>query len=116
MTRIDNTPDQTAAAGLEICPTCFSDLVQPVEARAHAAGTVRLTLRCPECERLSTGHFSWEQAREFGRVFAAAKAGLRIAHDDLARENFRDELDCLVLALAADLIGPDDFKPFRHLG
>lgn len=98
----------------EICERCFSHLVQPVDAATHSHGTVRLTLRCPECGHVREGECSWEEARAFGRHFAAGKAELRIAYHELADENFRDELDCFVLALHTDLIGPDDFTPFRY--
>lgn len=101
------------AIGPEICPQCYSDLVQPMDAGAQQNGNVLLTLRCPECHHFSTAEFTWEEARKYGRVFAAGKAILRAAHADLAKENFRDELDCFVLALASDLIGPDDFTPRR---
>lgn len=108
------TNNGVTAIGPEICPACFSDLVQPVEARAQNDGTVRLTLRCPECERVSVGEYGWDAARGMGRAFAAGKSLLRAAHAELAKENFRDELDCFILALAADLIGPDDFLPYRY--
>lgn len=101
------------AIGPEICPQCYSDLVQPVDAGAMVDGKVTLTLRCPECHHRSTVQFSWDEARRFGRVFAAGKANLRAAHADIQRENFSDEVDCFVLALASDLIGPDDFAPYR---
>lgn len=100
----------------EICETCFSDLVQPLDAKTNAAGTVRLTLRCPECHHVRVGECSWEEARAFGRHFAKGKAALRTTYAELADENFRDELDCLVLALHTDLIGPDDFAPYRYSG
>lgn len=96
-----------------VCERCFSDLVQPVEANTDPAGSVRLTLRCPECHHVRTGECSWDEAREYGRHYAAGRASLRAAHHDLADENFRDELDCFVLALHTDLIGPDDFRPYR---
>lgn len=99
--------------GPEICPQCYSDLIQPIDASAMADGKVTLTLRCPECHHRSSSSYSWEEARRFGRVFAAGKADLRAAHADLQRENFSDEVDCFVLALASDLIGPDDFAPYR---
>jgi hypothetical protein len=73
-----------------------------------------MTLRCPECHHVRVGECTWEEARAFGRHFAAGKAALRTTYDELADENFRDELDCLVLALHTDLIGPDDFAPFRY--
>jgi hypothetical protein len=98
----------------EVCELCFSDLVQPVDAKASSAGTVRLTLRCPECHHVRIGESSWEEARAFGRHFAKGKAALRGHYEKLADENFRDELDCLVLALHTDLIGPDDFAPYRY--
>lgn len=107
-------PGDAAGVAAEICERCFSDLVQPLDAATKRAGTVRLTLRCPECGHIREGECSWEEAREFGRHFAAGKAELRIAYHELADENFRDELDCFVLALHTDLIGPDDFTPFRY--
>ena len=100
----------------EICEICFSDLVQPVDAKASAAGSVRLTLRCPECHHVRVGECTWEEAREFGRHFARGKAELRGHFEQLAEENLRGEVDCLVVALHADLIGPDDFAPFRYTG
>ncbi|MBI5311071.1 MAG: hypothetical protein HZB14_08645 [Actinobacteria bacterium] len=107
-------PATGAEIGPEICPQCYSDLVQPMDACAQQDGSVLLTLRCPECHHRTTAAYSWEAARKFGRTFAAAKAQLRATHADLAKENFRDELDCFVLALASDLIGPDDFAPYRY--
>lgn len=100
----------------EICEICFSDLVQPMDAEAQTDGTVRLTLRCPECHHIRVGECSWDEARKYGRHFAAGKADLRLLYNELAGENFRDELDCFVLALHTDLIGPDDFQPFRFTG
>lgn len=100
----------------EVCELCFSDLVQPVDAKASAAGTVRLTLRCPECHHVRVGESTWEEARQFGRHFAKGRAELRETCNELADENFRDELDCIVLALHAGLIGPDDFAPYRYSG
>lgn len=114
MPQPENQPESKIAVSPGVCAACYSDLVQPVEARAESGGSVRLTLRCPECETITVDEYSWEDARSFGRVFAAGKASLRAAHAELAKENFRDELDCFVLALASDLIGPDDFTPFRY--
>lgn len=104
----------SAGVSAEICEICFSDLVQPIDAQADPAGTVTLTLRCPECHHVRTGECSWEEARAYGRHFAAGKADLRIFYNELAVENFRDEIDCFVLALHTDLIGPDDFQPYRY--
>lgn len=103
----------TAVVPPEVCECCYSDLVQPVSAETDPTGAVRLTIRCPECDHVRTGECSWDEAQAFGRHFAKGRAELRAAHDELAEEVFRDELDCLVLALHADLIGPDDFTPFR---
>ena len=114
MPQADNQPDRSTSNAPGVCAACYSDLVQPIEARAESGGSVRLTLRCPECEQITVDEYSWDDARRFGRVFAAGKANLRAAHAELAKENFRDDLDCFVLALASDLIGPDDFAPFRY--
>ena len=104
---------EPAHIAAEICELCFSDLVQPMDAEAQTDGTVRLTLRCPECHHIRIGECSWDETRKYGRHFAAGKASLRVLYNELAGENFRDELDCFVLALHTDLIGPDDFQPFR---
>jgi hypothetical protein len=73
-------------------------------------------LRCPECHHVREGECTWEEAREFGRHFARGKAALRTTYTEIVEENFRDELDCLVLALHTGLIGPDDFAPYRFSG
>lgn len=104
---------ETASVSAEVCERCFSDLVQPIEAQAEQAGAVTLTLRCPECDHVRIGLCSWDEARTFGRSFAAGKAQLRNAYIQLTKDNFRDELNCFVSALEKDLIGPDDFAPFR---
>lgn len=106
-------PAQQTAA--EICEVCFSDLVQPLEAEAQTDGNVSMTLRCPECHHVRVSECDWDEARRYGRQFAAAKADLRLMYNEFAGENFRDELDCFVLALHTDLIGPDDFQPFRYV-
>jgi hypothetical protein len=98
----------------EICERCFSDLVQPIDAQTEQSGNVLMTLRCPECHHVRCGQCTWDEARRFGRHFAKGRAALRASYDEIADENFRDELDCLVLALHTDLIGPDDFTPFRY--
>ncbi|MBJ7459075.1 MAG: hypothetical protein JHD02_07810 [Thermoleophilaceae bacterium] len=98
----------------EVCEACYSDLVQPVDAQANSAGTVRMTLRCPECDHVRVGECSWDEARAYGRHFAEGKAQLRGHYEQLADENLRAEVDCLVVALHTDLIGPDDFAPYRY--
>lgn len=102
-----------AAIPPEICECCFSDLMQPLDAATDAAGSVTMTLRCPECHHIRRGECSWDEARAFGQHFAKGKAALRETHAELAAENLRDEVDCFVLALHTDLIGPDDFTPYR---
>lgn len=104
---------EPAHIAAEICELCFSDLVQPMQVEAQTDGTVRLTLRCPECHHIRIGECSWDEARKYGRQFAAGKASLRVHYNELATENLRGELDCFVLALHMDLIGPDDFQPYR---
>lgn len=102
------------APGPEVCELCFSDLVQPVDAEAQKAGTVRLTLRCPECQHIRIGECTWDEAREFGRYFAAGRRDLRVACDEIAAEAFKDEIHCFIAALQTGLLGPDDFAPYRY--
>jgi hypothetical protein len=109
-----NRPEPPGAIPPEICECCFSDLVQPLDADTDCNGTVSMTLRCPECHHIRRGECSWDEAREFGRHFAKGKAALRESCAQIAAENFRDELDCFILALHTELIGPDDFAPYRY--
>lgn len=108
--------EQASAVPLEVCEKCFSDLVQPLDGNAVSADDVEIVIHCPECEHLRVAGCSRDEARRLLDRFASARAALRTACDELARENFRDELDCLVLALHAGLIGPDDFAPYRFKG
>lgn len=108
----------------EVCEVCFSDLVQPLDIRPAGGGStaldaerpewVQMTLRCPECHHIRTGECEWDEARRFGRQFAVGRTELRRTLDELAADNLRDEVDCLILALHAELIGPDDFTPYRY--
>lgn len=120
MHRVDSSKQggrsEAKAVPPSVCERCFSDLVQPLGAESVSSDCVRLTLRCPECHHVRVGECDWNEAREFGRHFAHGKAALRRTYTELVDENFRDELDCIVLALHTELIGPDDFAPYRYSG
>lgn len=121
ITDSEGSPSAQAFSGVcaipaEICELCFSDLIQPVDAVTNAAGSVRMTLRCPECHHVRVGECSWEEAREFGRHFARGRAELRETYSEISQENLKGEAERLAHALNTGLIGPDDFKPFRYSG
>ena len=61
--------------------------------------------------------FAWpEMLVQVYDLFAKGKAELRATYSEISQDNLRDELECLVAALQAGLIGPDDFLPFRYSG
>ena len=89
------------ATALHICPSCGSTLVQPTcweqaGDRAHW----RIWRRCPECEWACDGvHDELEiDAQELADELRA-----------LEHSNMADMAGAFVAALAADLIGADDF-------
>lgn len=97
-------------AALHVCPECGSCLVQPTcWEQAGDRTHWRVWRRCPECE--------WSCESVHGeREIDAYDEQLDIGADELAEElraleraNMTDMVEAFVTALAADLIGADDF-------
>jgi hypothetical protein len=98
-------------AGMSECPTCGSELLQPLRSRACDDGSMVVELRCPEC-------FAWMEAActrgdvtELDRRQAALRERLVHAYERSVTESMEALGECLGTALALDLIGPDDFAP-----
>src|SRR3712207_935009 len=94
---------------LGACPSCGSELVQPLRTRAQADGAMLVDLRCPEC-------FTWMQTpctrgelAELDRRQAASRERLLRAYERCVAESMEALGICLGAALERDLIGPDDF-------
>ncbi len=98
------------AAGLHICPSCGSRLVQPMsweqaEDRAHW----RIWLRCPECEWRSDAVHGEREIDDFDEQLDIGAHELADELKVLEHENMAEMAETFSAALAADLISADDF-------
>ena len=59
------------------------------------------------------GTFPAERVRELDRELACGRALLRDAYERAVRRHMYQELQALRSALALDLIGADDFRPWH---
>jgi hypothetical protein len=94
---------------LHVCPSCGSDLVQPVGWSETADDKWELTLHCPNCDWLAEGVFDERQV--YG-LEDKLEEGLVAMLSDLRRmtqANMAEEVDRFVVALNADSILPEDF-------
>jgi hypothetical protein len=96
-------------AGLHLCPTCDSDLVQPLSWAEAADDQWELTLECPNC--------GWTEEEVYDRAQVEALEerlddGLAMMLGDLqrlAKANMAYEIERFSAALQRDLILPEDF-------
>lgn len=102
--------NQTQAKALHICPRCDSSLVQPTcweqtVDRAHW----RVWRRCPECEWSCQGVHGEREIDDFDEQLDLGAHELADELRALEHSNMADMADAFAAALAADLIGADDF-------
>ena len=99
---------------LHICPRCGSDLVQPTcweqtGERSHW----RVWRRCPECEWTCEGVHGEREIDAFDEQLDIGAHALADELKALEHSNMSEMADAFVAALAADLIGADDFAARR---
>ncbi|MGI8427836.1 MAG: hypothetical protein ACR2OB_00680 [Solirubrobacteraceae bacterium] len=100
---------EVAHPPLHVCPTCASELVQPIAWRKAPADRWGLTLRCPNCAWAIDGEYGQDQVQ---RLEERLDQGLSAMLNDLARlvqANLADQMDRFATALQAGLILPEDF-------
>jgi hypothetical protein len=98
------------ATELHICPRCGSSLVQPTcweqaGDRAHW----RIWRRCPECEWSCEGIHGEDEIDAFDEQLDLGAHELAEELRALEHSNMAAMAGAFVAALAADLIGADDF-------
>jgi hypothetical protein len=98
------------AKQLHVCPECGSRLVQPTcweqtGDRAHW----RVWRRCPECEWACQGVHGESEIDAFDEQLDIGAHELADELKALEHANMTAMADAFVAALAADLIGADDF-------
>ncbi len=96
---------------LHICPECGSDLVQPtLWEQAGDRSHWRIWRRCPECEWFCQGTHGEAEIDAFDEQLDIGAHALADELRALEHANMTDMADTFVAALAADLIGADDFS------
>ena len=68
-------------------------------------------LRCPECNTWMQGCFSKADMKELDRLQTAGREEIQNAYELQVAEAMEALIECLMAALALDLVGPDDFAP-----
>jgi hypothetical protein len=107
--RFDDEAAQPAVGGLHECPSCDSQLVQPVDWDTTEDERWELTLHCPNCDWSCRGIYGTEQLAQLEEQL---DLGMEAIVSDLQRftsANMADELERFAAALEADLILPEDF-------
>ncbi|MBK5218670.1 MAG: hypothetical protein JJE35_02615 [Thermoleophilia bacterium] len=95
---------------LHICPECRSDLVQPTFWEQAGDRTHwRVWRRCPECEWFCQGVHGEDAIDAFDEQLDLGAHELADELRALEHANMSDMADAFAAALAADLIGADDF-------
>ncbi len=95
--------------GLHICPTCSSELVQPVEWFEEGGGRWQVELRCPECEWSGRDSFDQSEVDDFDEKLDAGAQALIEDLRALTRSNMEQEIESFAAALSHDRILPEDF-------
>jgi hypothetical protein len=101
----------TRAKQLHVCPECGSCLVQPTcWEQAGDRTHWRVWRRCPECEWFCQGVHGEVEIDAFDEQLDLGAHELADELKALEHSNMADMADAFVVALAADLIGADDFS------
>ena len=100
-----------ATAGLHVCPSCDSRLVQPTcWEQAEDRGHWRLWRRCPECEWHCDSVHTELEVDAFDQELDDGTQVLADALKGLERESMQHAAHAFATALEADLITADDFR------
>lgn len=97
------------AQHLHICVRCSSHLVYPVEWEEAGSTHWHVSLRCPNCEWVSSGIFTQDAVERFDEELDRGTEALTRDLRRLSHANMQDEVERFAAALGADHIQPDDF-------
>lgn len=96
---------------LHACPSCGSDLVQPLRWEQKSEAQVLVELRCPECGTWMQACHTPSEMQDLDRRQTAARAAIVSAYEASVHESMEALLADLHEALERDLISADDFRP-----
>ena len=95
--------------GLELCPACKTDFVNPVEWSAIEDHSWWMLLRCAQCEHSREVTVSNTEAERFDEALDSRADPIARAIRKLDLERMAATVESLIVALQRDLIGPADF-------
>jgi hypothetical protein len=96
-------------SGLELCPACATDFVNPVEWSAVEDHSWWMLLRCAQCEHSREVTVSNTEAERFDEALDSRADPIARAVRKLDLERMAATVETLIVALQRDLIGPADF-------
>jgi hypothetical protein len=106
-----NRIETKVGPGLHVCPECGSNLVQPTRWEQTASrGHWRLWRRCPECEWRADGIHGEREIDAYDEVLDDGAEAIATRLEELERESMSRVVEAFSTALAADLIGAEDFR------
>lgn len=103
-----NEADSTTRE-LHVCPSCESDLVQPMSWTESADARWQLTLECPNCGWLESGTYDRTQVEALEDRLDEGLADMISDLQRLTQANMAADVDRFIAALETDLILPEDF-------
>ena len=101
-----NAPD---TSGLELCPVCKTDFVNPVEWSAIEDHSWWMLLRCAQCGHSREVTVSNAEAERYDEALDSRADPIARAVRKLDLERMAATVETLIVALQRDLIGPADF-------
>jgi hypothetical protein len=101
--------EKPAPTGLHVCPTCSSELVQPVSWAEAENHRWELLLECPNCGWHEEGIYDRDQVDQLEEKLDDGLAEMLGDLQRLAQANMAEDIDRFCAALDADLILPEDF-------
>jgi hypothetical protein len=107
--RFSDETDAAPSRGLHLCPSCSSDLVQPVAWSEAESECWELVLSCPNCWWEDEGVFTQEQVEALEEHLDDGLADMLDDLQRLAQANMTDQVDRFITALQGDHILPEDF-------
>lgn len=109
MSERHNTTQAGTASELSHCPSCEGDLVYPLDWAPAGVLGWNIALRCPACEWRGAGVFPQEVADRFDDSLDEATQSLLADLEIMVQANMQEQVERFELALARDLILPEDF-------
>jgi hypothetical protein len=101
--------DPAAPQGLHVCPSCDSQLVQPIAWSEASEAKWELLLSCPNCFWACEGTFTEDEVHSLEDELDHGLEDMLRDLQRLTQANMADEIERFTSALHGDHILPEDF-------